>query len=56
MIRIIVADDHAIVRIGLQMLFDKTHGLAFDDEASSGDELLQKNPEIQIRCGGFGYR
>lgn len=39
---IIIADDHAVVRTGLQMIFDETPDLEISDEAASGDELLEK--------------
>ncbi len=39
---IIIADDHAVVRTGLQMIFDETQDLEIVDEAASGDELLEK--------------
>jgi two-component system invasion response regulator UvrY len=42
MIRIIIADDHAVVRRGLKQIFDETHDLHVVDEASSGNELLDK--------------
>ncbi|OGU15404.1 MAG: DNA-binding response regulator [Ignavibacteria bacterium GWB2_35_12] len=42
MIRIIIADDHSVVRRGLKQIFDETHDLQVVDEASSGNELLDK--------------
>lgn len=39
---IIIADDHAVVRTGLQMILDATTDLAIVDEARNGDELLDK--------------
>jgi two-component system, NarL family, invasion response regulator UvrY len=42
MIRIIIADDHAVVRKGLKQIFDETLDLMVTDEANSGDELLEK--------------
>ena len=42
MIRIIIADDHAVVRKGLKQIFDETLDLTVTDEASSGNELLDK--------------
>ena len=39
---IIVADDHAVVRVGLQLILDETTDLAIMDEAENGQELLDK--------------
>jgi len=40
--RIIIADDHAVVRTGLQMILDETTDLCMCGEASNGYELLEK--------------
>ena len=40
--RIIIADDHAVVRTGLQMILDATTDLSIVEEARNGDELLHK--------------
>src|SRR5438067_5141340 len=40
MIRIAIADDHAIVRKGLRQILSETNDLAVTGEASSADELL----------------
>jgi len=40
--KIIIADDHAVVRTGLQLILDETHDLRIVDEASNGVELLAK--------------
>jgi DNA-binding NarL/FixJ family response regulator len=40
--QIIVADDHAVVRTGLQLILDETHDMRIVDEARNGDELLEK--------------
>ena len=42
MIRIIIADDHAVVRKGLKQIFEETLDLVVTDEANSGNELLEK--------------
>jgi DNA-binding NarL/FixJ family response regulator len=42
MIRIIIVDDHAVVRRGLKQILDETLDLVVADEASSGFELLEK--------------
>jgi two-component system invasion response regulator UvrY len=40
--RIIIADDHAVVRTGLQLILDETPDLSIVDEARDGQELLDK--------------
>jgi len=40
--RIIIADDHAVVRTGLQLILDETNDLSIVDEARNGQELLDK--------------
>jgi len=40
--RIIIADDHAVVRTGLQMILDETTDLSICGEASNGYELIEK--------------
>lgn len=40
--RIIIADDHAVVRTGLQMILDETKDLSICGEASNGYELIEK--------------
>jgi DNA-binding NarL/FixJ family response regulator len=38
--KIIIADDHAVVRTGLQLILDETHDLGIRAEARNGGELL----------------
>jgi DNA-binding NarL/FixJ family response regulator len=45
MIRIIIADDHSVVRRGLKQIFDESDDLIVTDEASSGNELILKIKE-----------
>ena len=40
--QIIIADDHAVVRTGLQLILDSTSDLSIVDEARNGQELLDK--------------
>ena len=40
--QIIIADDHAVVRTGLQLILDNTSDLCIVDEAVNGQELLTK--------------
>ncbi len=42
MIRILVADDHPIVRIGMKHIIEKDPGMIVADEASNGREVLNK--------------
>lgn len=42
MIKIIIADDHAIVRKGLKQILEETPDMVVTDEASNGIELLEK--------------
>ena len=42
MIRVIIVDDHVVVRKGLKQIFEETQDIVVTDEASSGDELLEK--------------
>lgn len=41
-VQIIIADDHAVVRTGLQLILDETEDLKIAGEAKNGDELLTK--------------
>jgi len=40
--RIIIADDHAVVRAGLQLILDETGSMSICDEARNGQELIDK--------------
>lgn len=40
--RLIIADDHAVVRTGLQLILDETPDLSIVEEARNGQELLDK--------------
>lgn len=42
MIRLCIADDHALVRRGLKQIFDDSRDIRVVDEASTGEELLMK--------------
>ena len=42
MIRILIADDHAIVRAGLKQIIEGIPDMVLADEASNGRELLDK--------------
>ncbi|MCK4329398.1 response regulator transcription factor [candidate division WOR-3 bacterium] len=42
MIKILVADDHTIVREGLKQIVAETHDMIVADEASNGQEVLSK--------------
>jgi two-component system invasion response regulator UvrY len=45
MIRILIADDHPIVRRGIKQVLSETGDMAVEDEAGSCDEVLQKLEE-----------
>jgi len=40
MIKLLICDDHAVVRSGLRMLLDGKHGIEVVGEASEGDEAI----------------
>lgn len=42
MIKILIADDHIIVREGLKQIISETKNLQIEDEASDGFEILEK--------------
>ena len=42
MIKILIADDHAIVREGLKQIVTETADMVVADEATSGHEVLEK--------------
>lgn len=48
MIRILIVDDHTIVREGLKQIISDISGMEVTDEATNGNEALSK-----IRKGGF---
>ncbi len=45
MIRVIVADDHAVVRAGIKLIFDSTADLKIVDEVDKGNDLVEKVKE-----------
>jgi two-component system, NarL family, invasion response regulator UvrY len=47
-IRIMIADDHAVVRKGLIQIVDETPDLELIDQASDGNEILAKLPNSNI--------
>ena len=42
MIKIMIADDHAIVREGLKQIISETHDMIVADEADNGNDVLEK--------------
>ena len=50
--RIIIVDDHEVVRLGLRTLLDNQEGLIVVDEAGDADEALRKtlqhNPDVGV--------
>ncbi|MEE4311618.1 MAG: response regulator transcription factor [candidate division KSB1 bacterium] len=47
MIRVLIADDHAVVRLGLKQILSETMDLTIAGEASNGFEVLEKVREDQ---------
>jgi two-component system response regulator NreC len=46
-IRLLVADDHAVLRAGLRMLLEVQHDMSVAGEAGDGAEVLQKARDLQ---------
>jgi two-component system invasion response regulator UvrY len=47
MIRVLIADDHSIVRQGLKQILEETDDLSVEGEASDGNEALQKIRDME---------
>ena len=45
-IRIMLVDDHAVVRVGFRMLLNATSDIEVVDEADSGEAAYQRYPEV----------
>lgn len=45
-LRIMLVDDHAVVRMGFRLLLDTTRDLRVVSECGSGEEALQRFPEV----------
>jgi two-component system, NarL family, invasion response regulator UvrY len=50
MIRILIADDHAIVRKGLKQLLLEEYPSAIIEEAGDSEELVKKSPCQRMGC------
>ena len=50
MIKIIIADDHPIVRAGMKQIIAEASDLKVADEASDGHKLLMAWREVAIIC------
>ena len=48
MIKVLIADDHAILRKGLKMLLEETEDIIVVDEAADGEEVLEKLDTIDF--------
>jgi two-component system invasion response regulator UvrY len=44
LIKVLVADDHAIVRKGIELIIAETTDIVVTDEAKNGQEVLKKTP------------
>ena len=53
-LRILLADDHKMLREGLRVLLDSQPGLQVVGEAASGKEALAKAGELNPDAGGDG--
>ena len=42
MIKVLIADDHPVVRMGMKHILEKDKGILVEDEASNGAEVLKK--------------
>jgi two-component system invasion response regulator UvrY len=47
MIRVLIADDHSIVRQGLKQILEETDDLSVEGEASNGNEAMQKIRDME---------
>ncbi len=45
MIKILIVDDHAVVRAGIKQILSETPDMIVADEASNGQEVLNKVSE-----------
>ena len=54
-IRVLIADDHAVVRRGLKTLINSEPGMSLVDEAADGVEAVQKAKALQSRCYPAGF-
>ncbi len=55
MIRILIADDHPVVRRGLKQTIAEIPDAVTVDEATDGMEALSKVKNGELRCGYSGY-
>jgi DNA-binding NarL/FixJ family response regulator len=54
-IKIILADDHNIVRAGVRSLLDKIPGMKVIAETGNGREVIDFNKKVQTRYCTIGY-
>ena len=47
-IRVLIADDHTVVRQGLKQILSKTPDLIVVDEAETGNQVLEKLQTVKI--------
>ena len=55
MIRVLLADDHRIVRGGLARIVEESGDIEVVAEAADGREAIQQVHRTQPGCGGRGY-
>ena len=55
-IRILLADDHTVMRRGLRLLLDSHPGFSVVGEASDGRQAVEQAEATNPKCGSSGYR
>jgi len=54
-VRVVLADDQALIRVGLRALADAEPDIEVVGEAADGQEALQVVRDGATRCGGDGH-
>ena len=55
-VRIVIADDHRILRAGLKTLLSSDPDIQVVGEATNGEEALKAAKALQAGCSVDGYR
>lgn len=55
MIRVLLADDHALFRDGIRSLIDGEKNIKIIGEAEDGTSLAEKYFQLKARCSCFRY-
>ena len=56
MIKVLIADDHAVVLEGLKQILSETPDIIVSAQATNGQEVLDKIEDQQCRCRGARHR